>query len=100
MRTSRCCCVARSLKPNACRRQRPFRSAGVRRRERRGTDRRPEHDARDLMMVSVTPHLNTGRVVLRPFTAGDVIGRQRLGRDPEIIRMFGGTPEFSEPVAM
>jgi [ribosomal protein S5]-alanine N-acetyltransferase len=47
-----------------------------------------------------TPVLRTERVVLRPFQPEDAEGRRVLGRDPEIIQMFGGAPEFTEPVPM
>ncbi len=44
--------------------------------------------------------LHTDRAVLRPFRPGDVEGRRALGRDPEIIEMFGGSADFDEPVPM
>ena len=47
-----------------------------------------------------TPRLRTSRALLRPFQPEDVDGRVRCGRDPEIIRMFGGSPNFREPVPM
>jgi len=47
-----------------------------------------------------TPVLRTTRLVLRPFQPGDAEGRRVLGRDPEIMEMFGGRPEFGEPVSM
>jgi len=51
-------------------------------------------------LPTLTPVLRTERVVLRPFQPGDAEGRRLLGRDPEIIQMFGGQPEFTEPVPM
>ncbi len=47
-----------------------------------------------------TPVLRTTRLVLRPFEPADKEGRRVLGRDPEIVQMFGGRPEFTEPVPM
>lgn len=47
-----------------------------------------------------TPRLRSGSVVLRGFEPGDVEGRRLCGKDPEIIRMFGGSPAFEEPMPM
>ncbi|QNN51294.1 GNAT family N-acetyltransferase [Nocardioides mesophilus] len=47
-----------------------------------------------------TPVVRSARTVLRPFRSEDIDGRVRCGKDPEIIRMFGGSPAFSEPVSM
>jgi [ribosomal protein S5]-alanine N-acetyltransferase len=47
-----------------------------------------------------TPVLHAGDLVLRGFVPDDVEGRMACGQDPEIIRMLGGTPDFSEPRAM
>jgi RimJ/RimL family protein N-acetyltransferase len=47
-----------------------------------------------------TPRLPALRTLLRPFQTDDVQGRIACGKDPEIIRMFGGSPEFDEPAAM
>jgi len=47
-----------------------------------------------------TPTLRSERTLLRPFQRSDVQGRVRCGKDPEIIRMFGGSPDFEEPVGM
>ena len=53
------------------------------------------------MLVPVdTPRLQSGDVVLRGFEPGDVEGRRLCGKDPEIIRMFGGSPAFAEPTTM
>jgi RimJ/RimL family protein N-acetyltransferase len=53
------------------------------------------------MLVPVdTPRLQCGNVVLRGFELGDVEGRRLCGKDPEIIRMFGGSPAFAAPMAM
>lgn len=47
-----------------------------------------------------TPRLQADGLVLRTFTPSDIEGRRACGKDPEIIKMFGGTPSFTEPVAM
>jgi len=47
-----------------------------------------------------TPTLRSERVLIRPFQSEDALGRARCGKDPDIIRMFGGSPPFTEPVAM
>lgn len=47
-----------------------------------------------------TPVLRTERTVLRPFRPSDLDDRRRLGRDPEIMQMFGQAPDFAEPAAM
>ena len=47
-----------------------------------------------------TPRLRSGNLVLRGFEPSDVEGRRLCGKDPEIIRMFGGSPAFEEPTAM
>jgi ribosomal-protein-alanine N-acetyltransferase len=47
-----------------------------------------------------TPELRSARTVLRPFRPDDIDGRVRCGKDPAIMRMFGGSPDFSEPVPM
>ncbi len=47
-----------------------------------------------------TPSLATERTVLRPLGPQDIEGRVRCGKDPEIIRMFGGAPAFDEPIPM
>jgi len=49
-----------------------------------------------LRIPESTPTLELERVLLRPFCAADVEGRQRLGRDPEIQRAFGANPSFDE----
>ena len=51
-------------------------------------------------LPTTTPVLRTDRAVLRPFRSGDVAERRALGQDPEIIQMFGGRPDFDEPVPM
>jgi len=51
-------------------------------------------------LPTTTPVLHTDRTVLRPFRSSDVDDRRALGKDPEIIEMFGGSPDFREPVAM
>jgi hypothetical protein len=43
-----------------------------------------------------TPTLDARGLLLRAFDARDVEGRRVLGEDPEIVRMFGGTPDFAE----
>ena len=53
-----------------------------------------------MIVPQQTPHLRSARTVLRGFRPEDIDGRVRCGKDPEIIRMFGGTPDFSEPVSM
>lgn len=53
------------------------------------------------MLVPVdTPRLRSGALTLRGFESSDVEGRRVCGKDPEIVRMFGGSPTFEEPVAM
>jgi RimJ/RimL family protein N-acetyltransferase len=53
------------------------------------------------MLVPVdTPRIRSGELVLRAFEPADVEGRRLCGKDPEIIRMFGGSPAFAEPRAM
>jgi [ribosomal protein S5]-alanine N-acetyltransferase len=47
-----------------------------------------------------TPVLREGELLLRGFVPDDVAGRMACGEDPEIIKMFGGSPGFSEPRAM
>lgn len=47
-----------------------------------------------------TPVLRSPRALLRPFQPDDVHGRMRCGKDPEIVRMFGGSPVFADPVPM
>lgn len=46
------------------------------------------------------PVLPTSRCLLRPVRPGDAAERQALGVDPEIMQMFGVTPDFSEPMPM
>lgn len=53
-----------------------------------------------MVVPEQTPCLRSARVLLRPFEPSDVDGRVRCGRHPEIVRMFGGSPDFDEPVAM
>ena len=53
-----------------------------------------------MRIPETTPHLRTPRTLLRPFQPEDVDGMIRCGKDPEIIRMFGGSPDFDEPVPM
>ena len=55
---------------------------------------------RPVNIPAQTPRLRTPRTVLRPFGPQDVEGRARCGEDPEIVRMFGGSPDFDEPVPM
>lgn len=53
------------------------------------------------MLVPVeTPRIHSGSLLLRGFQPGDAEARRILGKDPEIIKMFGGSPDFSEPVPM
>jgi [ribosomal protein S5]-alanine N-acetyltransferase len=49
---------------------------------------------------SETPVLRAADLLLRGFVLSDVDGRMACGEDAQIIRMFGGTPGFSEPRAM
>jgi [ribosomal protein S5]-alanine N-acetyltransferase len=49
-----------------------------------------------LRIPESTPTLQLQHVLLRPFCAADVEGRQRLGRDPEIQRGFGANPSYDE----
>jgi RimJ/RimL family protein N-acetyltransferase len=51
-----------------------------------------------MLIPGETPSLLSARALLRPFRAEDIQGRIRCGKDPEIIRAFGGSPEFDEPV--
>lgn len=53
-----------------------------------------------MRLPTETPVLPTARAVLRPFQPTDVEGRRVLGQDPEILQMFGGQPDFTEPVPM
>jgi ribosomal-protein-alanine N-acetyltransferase len=53
-----------------------------------------------MVVPEQTPRLRSARTVLRPFRPDDIDGRVRCGKDPEIIRMFGGSPDFTEPVLM
>jgi len=53
-----------------------------------------------VIVPTETPRLRSARTVLRRFRPDDIDGRVRCGKDPEIIRMFGGSPDFSEPVSM
>jgi RimJ/RimL family protein N-acetyltransferase len=46
------------------------------------------------------PELSSHRVLLRPLRDHDIDARQALGKDPDIIRRFGGSPSFNEPVPM
>ncbi|TQK20548.1 RimJ/RimL family protein N-acetyltransferase [Microbacterium sp. SLBN-154] len=43
------------------------------------------------------PTLETPRTRLRPFRRSDIADRAALGDDPDIIRMFGGTPTADTP---
>lgn len=47
-----------------------------------------------LRIPQTTPPITLERVTLRAFHEGDVEGRRLLGRDPEIQRAFGGSPNF------
>jgi [ribosomal protein S5]-alanine N-acetyltransferase len=51
-------------------------------------------------LPSRTPVLRTERLALRPFEPTDLEGRRALGRDPEILEMFGESTELAEPVPM
>lgn len=53
-----------------------------------------------MMIPGGTPTLRSARTLLRPFRLEDVEGRVRCGKDPEIIRMFGGSPDFDQPTPM
>ena len=53
-----------------------------------------------MRVPSLTPRLRSPRTLLRPFRPDDIAGRMRCGKDPEIIRLFGGSPAFSELVPM
>lgn len=53
-----------------------------------------------MIVPKQTPRLRSARTLLRPFQSDDVAGRIRCGKDPEIIRMFGGSPAFDDPVPM
>jgi [ribosomal protein S5]-alanine N-acetyltransferase len=48
-------------------------------------------------MTSV-PVLNGSKVMLRPARPGDVAERLALGRDPDIVRMFGVDPADMRPL--
>ncbi len=50
--------------------------------------------------MHVTSILGSGGLRLRGFGPEDVQGRRACGRDPEIMRMFGGSPTFTAPVPM
>jgi ribosomal-protein-alanine N-acetyltransferase len=62
-------------------------------------DRRVMEDG-SVRLPTETPVLRTERLLLRPFEPSDLEGRRVLGRDPEIMQMFGGSPDFTEPVPM
>lgn len=49
-----------------------------------------------LRIPESTPTLELERVLLRPFCAADVEGRQRLGRDPAIQLGFGANPSYDQ----
>lgn len=53
-----------------------------------------------MLVPAETPRLGAGGLLLRAFEPGDIEGRRACGKDPEIMRMFGGVPDFTEPVAM
>ncbi|NUS49857.1 MAG: GNAT family N-acetyltransferase [Nocardioidaceae bacterium] len=53
-----------------------------------------------MQVPDVTPRLQQGNLLLRGFEPADVDGRRRCGKDPEIIRMFGGSPSYTEPTEM
>jgi ribosomal-protein-alanine N-acetyltransferase len=63
----------------------------------------PLSSAHDVVVESesLPPVIHTERVVLRPFALDDARGRQQCGRDPEIIRSFGGstTLETLQPMS-
>ena len=46
------------------------------------------------------PELRSERVLLRAPRPDDVEGRRACGKDPAVIRAFGGSPPFSAPVPM
>lgn len=48
--------------------------------------------------MSDVPELTGERVALRPPESGDKAARLALGRDPEIVRMFGGDPRNLAPL--
>ena len=48
-------------------------------------------------MTDNVPILQGDRVRLRPFHTTDIAARLALGRAPEIVRSFGGTPEGLPP---
>lgn len=50
-----------------------------------------------MIVPNQTPRLRSARTLPRPFQPDDVAGRIRCGKDPEIIRMFGGSPAFDDP---
>ena len=52
------------------------------------------------MPQSAPRNLRTARTKLRPFRRSDVEDRAALGDDPEIVRMFGGTPPADTTGAM
>lgn len=53
-----------------------------------------------LRLPNETPVLRTDRMLLRPFRPADVAERRALGKDPEILQMFGVSTDFTEPVPM
>lgn len=53
-----------------------------------------------MLIPDHTPTLRSQRVLIRPFQPEDAQGRARCGNDPDIIRMFGGSPSFAEPMTM
>lgn len=46
---------------------------------------------------TAVPTLRDDRVTLRAPVPADIDARQALGRQPEIVRMFGGEPDHSAP---
>lgn len=52
-----------------------------------------------MILPEETPRLRSARTLLRPFQDADVEGRMRCGKDPEIIRMFGGSPAYPKAAA-
>jgi ribosomal-protein-alanine N-acetyltransferase len=53
-----------------------------------------------IRLPTTTPQLLGSRVELRAPTPEDIEGRRRLGKDPAIIRAFGGSPAFTRPQPM
>jgi len=51
-------------------------------------------------MAEVTPRLCGSSVVLREPIAADADGRRACGHQPEIIRMYGGSPAVATPQPM